>query len=493
MAYEGGFQIGKEIGAINIPSMDKQLDLYTKMNAARSVNEQRQKAAREKRVNDVIDEQRKENAEFIYEDKIDDIGLEKPDQAAAKFQQVLKNAYERDTFAFQKGALSEKDYTANNSRRKASVKQVMGIYKKAGDFIEEHKGLVEAGKNNFLNDFKAEIIGNHMKHIAFSNKLDGTTEVQTINEKGQVTNMLSSTLESIATTEVGLKPDSIVNKLVSEAGFIKYDSASGRYRFTDYASGKNKERTKRLLDAAFEGYTDGQYMDLLNNLGGVSTNAEDAKREGLIYIDANNFLRKSPEEIQEIKKEARKKMTQYFDDRLELKESRSFTPIGERKVDKSLVSTTRVTNEDANDNKGDRIRFSPNKLQGLPMSYIEKYKGFAESIDEAIAKQNLLNYEVDATKDAKFLGANYFPDKGIFEIEIGYDVIKPSDDLGVTESTRKPVKSTMYLRTLADINDFYAGVGRKDLMISSKDWEAKRAEREKAKSSQGVGSKYKIN
>lgn len=326
MAYEGGFQIGKEIGAINIPSMDKQLDLYTKMNVARSVNEQRQKAAREKRVNDVIDEQRKENAEFIYEDKIDDIGLEKPDQAAAKFQQVLKNSYERDTFAFQKGALSEKDYTANNSRRKASVKQVMGIYKKAGDFIDEHKGLVESGKNNFLNDFKAEIIGNHMKHIAFSNKLDGTTEVQTINEKGQVTNMLSSTLESIATTEAGLRPDSIVNKLVSEAGFIKYDSASGRYRFTDYASGKNKERTQRLLDAAFEGYTDGQYMDLLNNLGGVSTNAEDAKREGLIHIDANNFLRKSPEEIQEIKKAARDKMTQYFNDRLELKQQRNITP-----------------------------------------------------------------------------------------------------------------------------------------------------------------------
>ena len=493
MAYEGGFQIGKEIGAINIPSMDRQIELYTKINAAKSANEQRQKAAKEKRINDVIDAQRKENEEFIFEDKIDDIGLEKPDQAAAKFQQVLKNSYERDTFLYSKGALSEKDYTTNNSKRKASVKEVMGIYKEAGDFIEEHKGLVESDKDNFLNGFKAELVGNYMKHISFNNKTDGTTEIQTINERGQAINMLSSTMKSVTTAETGLKPDAIVNKLVSESGFIKYDSASGKYRYTDYASGKNKERTERLLDAAFEGYTDGQYMDLLNRLGGVSTDAEEAKREGLIHIDANNFLRKSPEEIQEIKKAARDRMAQYFDDRLELKQTRAFTPIGERKVDKSLVSTTRVVAEEANDGKGDRIRFSPNKLQGLPMSYIEKYKGFAESIDETIAKQNLLNYEVDATKDAKFLGANYFPDRGIFEVEIGYDVIQPNEDMEIMESTRRPVKSTMYLTTLADINDFYAGVGRKDLMISAKDWEAKRKQRENAKLSQGVGAKYKVD
>ena len=262
MAYEGGFQIGKEIGAINIPSMDRQIELYTKINAAKSANEQRQKAAKEKRINDVIDAQRKENEEFIFEDKIDDIGLEKPDQAAAKFQQVLKNSYERDTFLYSKGALSEKDYTTNNSKRKASVKEVMGIYKEAGDFIEEHKGLVESDKDNFLNGFKAELVGNYMKHISFNNKTDGTTEIQTINERGQAINMLSSTMKSVTTAETGLKPDAIVNKLVSESGFIKYDSASGKYRYTDYASGKNKERTERLLDAAFEGYTDGQYMDL---------------------------------------------------------------------------------------------------------------------------------------------------------------------------------------------------------------------------------------
>ena len=48
----------------------------------------------------------------------------------------------------------------------------------------------------------------------------------------------------------------------------------------------------------------------------------------------------------------------------------------------------------------------------------------------------------------------------------------------------------MTLSTIADINDFYAGVGRKDLMISSKDWEASRKKREKAKGNQGTGSKY---
>lgn len=330
MAYEGGFKIGKEIGAINIPSMGKELMFYSQLNAAKLAAEKKAEADKQKKIDQVIESQRKENTEFIYEDKIEDIGLKEADQTAAKLQRVIKNGYERDTYLYSQGALSEIDYTRNNARRKSSVNQVTSLYKDAGDFIKEHKTLVEKGEDSYLNGLKAEQIANLMNYAAFKNNTDGSTELSTINEKGQLTNMFSSTLKDISTAESGLKPDTIVNKLVTESGFIKYNSISGKYTYTDYSTGKtsgsNKERTERLIDAAFEGYTDGQYIDLLNRLGGVSDNEEDAKAEGLIHVDANNFLRKSPEEIQEIKKRARDGMTQYFTDRLELKQDRGMAP-----------------------------------------------------------------------------------------------------------------------------------------------------------------------
>lgn len=330
MAYEGGFQIGKEIGAINIPSMDKQLMFYSQLNASKLANEKKQEADKQKNINKVIEQQRKENAEFIYEDKIEDIGMEQPDQAASKFQQVIKNAYERDTYLFSQNALNEADYTRNNTKRKASVKEVADLYKKAGTFIDEKNNLVSSGNDNYVNGLKAELMGDLMNHIAFKNNTDGSTELSTINSRGQRINMVSSTLNDLSTAESGLKPDDVVNKLVTEAGFIKYDSASGKYRYTDYSTGKmsgsNKERTDRLLDAAFEGYTDTQYIDLLNRLGGITDDKEEAEKEGLIHVDATNFLRKSPEEIQEIKKTARDKISQYFTDRLELKQDRGMAP-----------------------------------------------------------------------------------------------------------------------------------------------------------------------
>jgi hypothetical protein len=330
MAYEGGFQIGKEIGAINIPSMDKELMFYTQLNASKLAAEKKAEADKQKNINKIIEEQRKENAEWVYEDKIDDVGLEQADQAAAKLQQQIKNGYERDTYLYSVGALSQTDYTRNNTKRKASVKEIQSLYSQANTFIKEKNDLVASGNDNYVNDLKAEVMGDLMKHAAFKNNTDGRTEVSTINTRGQRTNLFSSTLKDVSTAEKGLKPDDIVNKLVTEAGFIKYDSVSGKYRYTDYATGKmsgsNKERTGRLLDAAFEGYTDTQYIDLANRLGLVSDDKEEAEKEGLIHVDATNFLRKSPEEIQEIKKRAKDGVSQYFTDRLELKQDRGMAP-----------------------------------------------------------------------------------------------------------------------------------------------------------------------
>jgi len=330
MAYEGGFQIGKEIGAINIPSMDKELMFYTQLNASKLAAEKKAEADKQKNIDKVVESQRKENAEWIYEDKIDDVGMEQADQAAAKFQQQVKNGYERDTYLYSVGALSQTDYTRNNTKRKASVKEVQSLYTQANTFIKEKNDLVASGKDSYINDLKAEVMGDLMKHVSYKNNTDGRTELSTINTRGQRINMFSSTLKDLSTAENGLEPDTIVNKLVTESGFIKYDSVSGKYRYTDYATGKmsgsNKERTGRLLDAAFEGYTDTQYIDLANRLGLVSDDKEEAEKEGLIHVDATNFLRKSPEEIQEIKKRARDGVSQYFTDRLELKQDRGIAP-----------------------------------------------------------------------------------------------------------------------------------------------------------------------
>ena len=410
MAYEGGFQIGKEIGAINIPSMGKELMFYSQLNAAKLAAEKKAEADKQKKIDQVIESQRKENADFFYEDKIEDIGLKEADQTAAKLQRVIKNGYERDTYLYSQGALSEIDYTRNNARRKSSVNQVTSLYKDAGGFIKEHKTLVEKGEDSYINGLKAEQIANLMNYAAFKNNTDGSTELSTINEKGQRTNMFSSTLKDISTAESGLKPDTIVNKLVTESGFIKYDSISGKYRYTDYSTGKtsgsNKERTERLIDAAFEGYTDGQYIDLLNRLGGVSDNEEDAKAEGLIHIDANNFLRKSPEEIQEIKKRARDGMTQYFTDRLELKEdqniiSQGTTDIKTPKYDRSYYNEETAKQYGKTGGFYEYTFKDPKPMKGLTLS------GFKIPVprdqDQVLQEPSVVAYRVseDGTHEAK--------------------------------------------------------------------------------------------
>lgn len=333
MAYEGGFQIGKEIGAINIPSMNPQLEMYTKLNAQKLALQKQQEAKKQENINKIIEDQLKQNEEFIYEDKIEDVGLQNPDQAAAKLQSVIKNAYETDTFLFANGALTERDYMSNNSRRKASVLEIADIFKNANEFINDHSDLSKQGKSNFLNGYKADMIKNYMDHIAFKNNLNGTTEISTIDENGVRINMLSSKMKDVTQAEVGLNPDDIVNKLVSESGYIKYDSKSGKYRYTDFATSQfgdksSIERMNRLIDASFEGYTDGQYMDLLNKLGGVTDNEDEAKKYGLIHIDSSNFLTKDKNEIKLIKEKAREKMSEYLEDRLMIKEKRDIAPEG---------------------------------------------------------------------------------------------------------------------------------------------------------------------
>jgi hypothetical protein len=481
-SYSEGFKLGYSANA-PLAGISEGIQKFTQeYRKQEEIGRQRQEAY-DKARSEFKNKQEETYGKYAKEDLYDNTGFTDFDTLGDKFTKSARETYEINEFAFRNGFIDESELTARNNTLKAQSQKLTKVFDEANKMLEEKEKLEAQGLGNKLNDIRLDLLEDFSKNVKVSSGLDGLY-MSTIGKDGKQKNISVSEFSKILQADSGVDMQKDLDDLLKLGGYREYTTKDGKRAVRSYD--RDDELGKSLIKTKVYGYTDQQVIDAMFELGLAADNPEEAK-EGVKLISTKNIF------DFEVNDKTRDQVATAMQDKL--REQQKFKMISteakpkDQPVDKSLVSTTKIIAEDANDKKGDRIRFSPNKLQGLPMSYIQKYKGFQESIGEQIAKDNLVGYEVDARKDATFLGANYFPDRGVFEIEIGYDVIQPGDE-DTMESTRQSKRSTMTLNTLAEINDFYAGVGRKDLMISSKNWEASRQRREKEKGNQGTGSKY---
>jgi hypothetical protein len=481
-SYSEGFELGYRANA-PLAGISEGIQMFTQeYRKQQEIGRQRQEEY-EKARSEFKKKQEETYGKYAKEDLYDNTGFTDFDTLGDKFTKSARETYEINEFAFRNGFIDESELTARNNTLKAQSQKLTKIFDEANKMLEEKEKLEAQGLGNKLNDIRLDLLEDFSKNVKVSSGLDGLY-MSTIGKDGKQKNISVSEFSKILQADSGVDMQKDLDDLLKLGGYREYTTKDGKRVVRSYD--RDDELGKGLIKTKVEGYTDQQVIDAMFELGLATDNPEEAK-EGVKLISTKNIF------DFEVNSQIRDQVATAMQDKLS--EQQKFKMISteakpeKTEPDKSLVSTTRITAEDANDTKGDRIRFSPNKLQGLPMSYVEKYKGYEESIDKTIAKQNLIGYEVDVTKDATFLGANFYPDKGIFEVEIGYDVVTGDsvmDDL----TPRKSMRSTIVLNSLDEINDFYAGIGRSDLMISSRDWESKRKEREAARGKVGTGSKY---
>ena len=487
-SYSEGFKLGYSANA-PLAGISEGIQKFTQeYRKQEEIGRQRQEAY-DKARSEFKKKQEETYGKYAKEDLYDNTGFTDFDTLGDKFTKSARETYEINEFAFRNGFIDESELTAINNTLKAQSQKLTKVFDEANKMLEEKEKLEAQGLGNKLNDIRLDLLEDFSKNVKVSSGLDGLY-MSTIGKDGQQKNISVSEFSKILEADSGVDMQKDLDDLLKLGGYREYKTKDGKRMVRSYD--RNDELGTSLIKTKVEGYTDQQVIDAMFELGLATDNPKEAKEDVKLIGTKNIF------EF-EVNDETRSQVATAMQDKL--REQQKFKMISteakpERKpVDKSLVSTSKITNADAGDNKGDRIRFSPNKLQGLPMSYIQKYKGFQKSVERKIKEKNLVGFEIDARKDAKFLGANYFPDRGVFEIEIGYDAIKMGEDgkpevndLG--ESIKKSVRSSFIIKELPEINDFYSGIGRKDLMISSKDWEASTKRRKKEKVNQGTGSKY---
>jgi len=487
-SYSEGFKLGYSANA-PLAGISEGIQKFTQeYRKQEEIGRQRQEAY-DKARSEFKKKQEETYGKYAKEDLYDNTGFTDFDTLGDKFTKSARETYEINEFAFRNGFIDESELTARNNTLKAQSQKLTKVFDEANKMLEEKEKLESQGLGNKLNDIRLDLLEDFSKNVKVSSGLDGLY-MSTIGKDGKQKNISVSEFSKILQADSGVDMQKDLDDLLKLGGYREYTTKNGKRVVRSYD--RDDDLGKSLIKTKVEGYSDQQVIDAMFELGLATDNSEEAK-EGVKLIGTKDIF------DFEVNDKTRDQVATAMQDKL--REQQKFKMISteakpkDKPVDKSLVSTSRITNADANDDRGDRIRFSPNKLQGLPMSYIEKFKGFQESKSRELQKDYLVGFQIDATKEAKFLGADYFPDRGVFEINVGYDVAKV-DEKGMpvlsdlNEPITQSVRSSFEIRDLSEINDFYAGVGRKDLMISSKDWEASRQRREKEKGNQGTGSKY---
>ena len=488
-SYSEGFELGYRASA-PLAGISEGIRMFTEeYRKQEEIGRQRQQAFEQAR-KDFKSKMAQEYDKYVYEDQFDDTGFTDFDALGEKFRRGALELYQINEFAFRNGFISESDLISRNNNIKGQSEKLTKLYDDTNAMLQKKEELEAKGLGNKLNDIKLEILDNFSKNVKVTPGLDGLY-MSTINKEGKQQNVSVTDFAKMLDADIGVDIQKDLNELLDLGGYMEYSTKDGKRLIRSFD--RDDQRGRDLIKTKVEGYTDAQVIDAMFELDMATDDKKEAKEKGLILIGAENVF--DTKVTDEMRQDLANRMQDELSKQQRWKMISKELPPPDLKEDKSLVSMSRILNKDAGDNRGDRIRFSPNKLQGLPMSYIQKYKGYHESINKTILEKDLVGYQVDATKDAQFLGANFFPDNGVFEVEIGYDAIK-LDEKGnpvLDENFDEiiiPVKSTIILNTLSEINDFYAGIGRKDLMISSNDWEASRGMRIQSEEVGGTGSKY---
>lgn len=489
-SYSEGFKLGYSANA-PLAGISEGIKMFTEeYREQERIGQERQKAFEEAR-SQFKQKQEETYGKYYREDLYDDTGFTDFDSFGDKFTRSALELYEVNEFAYRNGFIDEGQLTARNNNIKAQSQKLTKLYDDANAMLAKKEELEKQGLGNRLNDIKLDVLDNFSKNVKVTAGMDGLY-MSSIGKDGKQQNVSVTDFAKMLDADSGVDMQKDLDELLDLGGFKEYTTKDGKRKVRSFD--RNDERGVSLIKTKIEGYTDAQVLDAMFELEMATDDPKEAeKNKNLILVGSENVF--NTKVTDEMRSNLATKMQDKLSEQQRYKMISTEAQPKDPGVDKSLVSTSKISNTDAGDNKGDRVRFSPKKLQGLPMSYIEKYKGFAESKSRELAKDYLVGFEVDARKDATFLGADYFPDRGVFEINVGYDTIKVDedgkpvlDDLG--ETIKQPVRSSFTINRLDEINDFYSGIGRPDLIINSKDWEEKRRQRTSSLISGDTGAKY---
>lgn len=285
-SYSEGFKLGYSANA-PLAGISEGIQKFTQeYRKQEEIGRQRQEAY-DKARSEFRKKQEETYGKYAKEDLYDNTGFTDFDALGDKFTKSARETYEINEFAFRNGFIDESELTARNNTLKAQSKKLTTLYSDASAFIEEKKKLEEEGFSNPLNDKKLEILEDFSKQVKVSAGLDGLY-LSTIGKEGKQKNISVSEFNKILNSESGVDLNSTYENLLSNQGFTQR-LASGK-KITEFITEEGDDMT--ALDAQLLTMTDGQQLGALLSVrdgdGNViaSTDEEEAKKKGIIYVDA---------------------------------------------------------------------------------------------------------------------------------------------------------------------------------------------------------------
>lgn len=289
-SYSEGFKLGYSANA-PLAGISEGIQKFTQeYREQQEIGRQRQEAY-DKARSEFKKKQEETYGKYAKEDLYDNTGFTDFDTLGDKFTKSARETYEINEFAFRNGFIDESELTARNNTLKAQSQKLTTLYNDANAFIEEKKRLEEEGLSNPLNDKKLEILEDFSKQVKVSSGLDGLY-LSTIGKEGKQRNISVSEFNKILNSESGVDLNSTYENLLSNQGFTQR-LASGK-KITEFITEEGDDMT--ALDAQLLTMTDGQQLGALLSITDTdgnyvaTTDEEEAKKKGIIYVDAARVI-----------------------------------------------------------------------------------------------------------------------------------------------------------------------------------------------------------
>lgn len=381
-SYSEGFKLGYSANA-PLAGISEGIQKFTQeYRKQEEIGRQRQEAY-DKARSEFKKKQEETYGKYAKEDLYDNTGFTDFDTLGDKFTKSARETYEINEFAFRNGFIDESELTARNNTLKAQSQKLTTLYNDANSFIEEKKRLEEEGLSNPLNDKKLEILEDFSKQVKVSSGLDGLY-LSTIGKEGKQRNISVSEFNKILNSESGVDLNSTYENLLSNQGFTQR-LASGK-KITEFITEEGDDMT--ALDAQLLTMTDGQQLGALLSITDTdgnyvaTTDEEEAKKKGIIYVDAARVIDPSisVEEQKKLKStmidqlramQERKKKTEIYRDPYKLRDTASSTAKKDR-LDASFDLALQATSG------GEISENAANKIKSINPDVINMFGGLDE-------------------------------------------------------------------------------------------------------------------
>ena len=375
--------------------------------------------------------------QFVYEDNFDDTGILELDKAGEKLRNEIKANYLQTEWEYNNGLIDEATVRARNNNIKGQVNEFANL---TGDIIKwgEEKAKLEAeGKDNRLNDFRADLLEAYSNQ--FMVKSTGAGLVMSTVIDGQTVDVPASQFKRVMQTDQAVDIEKDLDDLVKLGGLEEKIQGWGRdaKKITDYTRG---EEGKALIKTRVDQWSAAETMDYALKMGLVTDDPDDKSKPylGLDAVFADDVQ-------DDIKEAVYKSMAEELDNRLQFKQKKelyddkfalaatkqAYARENRRKEKQVLKSADlKVTDEISGDKKNVR-EFYPTNGKGIELSYVVQDPGnnmsraFADSIEGVAGHPVPLN----AIKSTKYMKERIDMSTGKIEVTLGYDFQQTEEEI----------------------------------------------------------------